>query len=183
MSRWPASAWRQAAIRGASSRAGITTIACSRECGGARSLCASAIQRSWSWFTTGCLLRRRLRRSRSAAVSSAVEAVESVHALACVEGVLLCELACKPVVYLIAPQGLVAADAPPADGEHARTEGELRFDPRDGFLERRSLQVVENLRAYDQIPRAGRRFLWEAGAQQIDVAHTCQLAAGQLQSA
>src|SRR5665213_601095 len=68
---------------------------------------------------------------RSAGGSSAVETVEPVSVLACVERVPARELQCEPVVHLVAEQRLLAPDAAPADREHARTVGDLRFDPAD----------------------------------------------------
>src|ERR1700722_9984890 len=154
MSRWLTSACRQTAMRGASSRAGMTTIPCRSGCGGASSIGVSVACRSW-WYSLmgGCQGRRgRGRRSRSAVGSSAVEAVESVGVVAGIERMPIGELASESVVHLVTPQRLVAADAAPADHEHACLVGELCPDPADRLLERRRLEVVEDLRAEDQIP-------------------------------
>ena len=92
--------------------------------------------------------------------------------MARVERVPAPELQCESVVHLIAEQRLLASDAAPADREHARAVGELRLEPADGLIESRRLQVVEDLRADDQIPLAWRGFLGEAGAEQIDIPHS-----------
>ena len=65
----------------------------------------------------------------------AVEAVEPVSVLACIERVPARELQCEPIVHIIAKQRLLAPDTTPADREHTRTAGKLRFDPVDGLVE------------------------------------------------